>query len=50
VSRRRRLFGSIASVRIVDVELDVDALAGLSTHLACAFAARRGFSGDGGAK
>jgi hypothetical protein len=36
--------------RIVDVEVSVDAVAGLSTQLPRAFAARGGFSGDGGPK
>jgi hypothetical protein len=35
---------------IVDVEVGVDAIAGLSAQLARAFAARRGFPGDGGSK
>jgi hypothetical protein len=35
---------------IVDVEVGVDALAGLLAQLTRAFAARRGFAGDGGAK
>jgi hypothetical protein len=37
-------------VWVVDVEVDVDALAGLLAHLACAFAARGGLPGDGGSK
>jgi hypothetical protein len=37
-------------VRVVDIEVDVDALVGLLTQLARAFAARGGFSGDGGSK
>jgi hypothetical protein len=37
-------------VWVVDVEVDVDALAGLLAKLARAFAARGGFSGDGGSK
>jgi hypothetical protein len=37
-------------VRVVDVEVDVDALAGLLAQLACALAARGGFPGDGGSK
>jgi hypothetical protein len=36
--------------RVVDVEVGVDALAGLLAQLTRAFAARGGFSGDGGAK
>jgi hypothetical protein len=36
--------------RIVDVEVGVDAVTGLSAQFACAFAARGGFSGDGGPK
>jgi hypothetical protein len=35
---------------IVDVEVGVDAIAGLSAQLACAFATRGGFPGDGGTK
>jgi hypothetical protein len=35
-------------VRIVDIEVGVDALTGLPTQLARVFAARRGFSRDGG--
>jgi hypothetical protein len=37
-------------VRIVDVEVGVDAIAGLPAQLARAFAARGGFSHDGGAE
>jgi hypothetical protein len=37
-------------VWVVDVEVDVDALACLLAQLARAFAARGGFPGDGGAK
>jgi hypothetical protein len=37
-------------VRVVDVEVDVDALEGLLAQLARAFAARKGFSSDGGSK
>jgi hypothetical protein len=37
-------------VRIVDVEVCVDAIAGLPAQLACAFAARRDFSRDRGTK
>jgi hypothetical protein len=37
-------------VRVVDVEVSVDAIAGLSAQLACSFAARGGFPGDGGPK
>jgi hypothetical protein len=37
-------------VRVVDVEVDIDALAGLLALLTRAFAARGGFSGDGGSK
>jgi hypothetical protein len=36
--------------RVVNVEVGVDALAGLLAQLARAFAARGGFSSDGGAK
>jgi hypothetical protein len=35
-------------VQIVDIEVSIDALAGLSAQLARAFAARQGFSRDGG--
>jgi hypothetical protein len=35
-------------VRIVDVEVGVDAIVGLPAQLTRAFAARRGFSRDGG--
>jgi hypothetical protein len=35
---------------VVDVEVGVDALTGLLAQLTRAFAARGGFSGDGGAK
>jgi hypothetical protein len=35
---------------IVDVEVGVDAIAGLSTQFPREFAARGGFSGDGGPK
>jgi hypothetical protein len=34
-------------VRVVDVEVGVDAIAGLSAQLTCAFAARGGFLGNG---
>jgi hypothetical protein len=37
-------------VRVVDVEVGVDALAGLPAQLALAFATRESFSSDGGAK
>jgi hypothetical protein len=37
-------------VQVVDVEVDVDALAGLLAQLARAFAARGSFFNDGGAK
>jgi hypothetical protein len=37
-------------IRIVDVEVGVDAIAGLSAQLTHAFAARRGFPRDRGAK
>jgi hypothetical protein len=37
-------------VQIVDVEVGIDAIAGLSAQLARAFAARGGFPGDGGSK
>jgi hypothetical protein len=36
--------------QVVDVEVGVDALAGLLAQLTRVFAARGGFSGDGGAK
>jgi hypothetical protein len=36
--------------RIVDIEVGVDAIAGLSAQLARAFATRGGFPGDGGSK
>jgi hypothetical protein len=36
--------------RIVDVEVGIDAIAGLSAQLACAFAARGGFPSDRGPK
>jgi hypothetical protein len=36
--------------RVVNVEVGVDALAGLLAQLTRAFAARGGFSSDGGAK
>jgi hypothetical protein len=36
--------------RVIDVEFGVDAVTGLSAQLACAFATRGGFSGDGGPK
>jgi hypothetical protein len=36
--------------RIVDIEVRVDAIAGLSAQLACAFVARGGFPSDGGSK
>jgi hypothetical protein len=36
--------------RIIDVELGVDAIAGLSAQFSCAFAARGGFPSDGGSK
>jgi hypothetical protein len=36
--------------RIVDVEVGFDAATGLSAQLACVFATRGGFSGDGGPK
>jgi hypothetical protein len=35
---------------VVDVEVGIDALAGLPAQFSCAFAAREGFSGDGGSK
>jgi hypothetical protein len=38
------------SAQIVDVEVGVDAIAGLSAKLARAFAARGGFPGDGGSQ
>jgi hypothetical protein len=44
-----RLARSRGRARIVDVEVDVDA-AGLSAQLARVFAARGGFSDDGGPK
>jgi hypothetical protein len=37
-------------VWVVDVEVEVDALAGLLAKLTRAFATPRGFSGDGGSK
>jgi hypothetical protein len=37
-------------VRVVDVEVGVDAVTGLPAQLARAFAARGSFSGDGGVK
>jgi hypothetical protein len=37
-------------VRVVDIEVGVDALAGLPAQLACAFATRGSFSSNGGAK
>jgi hypothetical protein len=37
-------------VRVVDVEVDVDALKALLAQLARAFVAREGFSSDGGSK
>jgi hypothetical protein len=36
--------------RVVDVEVSVDALAGMLVQLTRAFAARGGFSSDGGTK
>jgi hypothetical protein len=36
------------SVRVIDIEVGIDALAGLPAQLARMFATRRGFSRDGG--
>jgi hypothetical protein len=49
-SSNELLAPSRGRVRIVDVEVGVDAVAGLSTQLPRVFAARGGFSGDGGPK
>jgi hypothetical protein len=51
VSRRQRASGSLAGrVWVIDVEVGIDALAGLLAQLTRAFAARGGFPGDGGSK
>jgi hypothetical protein len=54
-SEQRRCYDELLtraqwSVWVVDIEVGVDALAGLLAQLAHVFAARRGFSGNGGAQ